>query len=378
MCRVDLRYGMNPNQPHAHLEPVGDRLPFEVKSGAPGFINVLDALNAWQLVREAAAATGQVAATSFKHVSPAGVAVDGEVPPFLLDVLRVKQQDLSPVASAYLRSRSSDPRASYGDFIAISDQVDESCALMIKKVVSDGVIAPSYSPEALEILAAKRKGSYLVLQADPDYRPPATETREVFGVRMVQDADITGLTVESELSDVVVGSVDDRAKLDLILGLIALKYTQSNSVAYSRGGQVIAIGAGQQSRIACTALAGEKLATWLWIQTERIREVAAAQKGQDRLNLLYALALGDAAGSGALINEALTDDERAAILDRATGIGFTSDGFLPFSDNVEEAHKYGVSTIAAPTGSVRDDIVFDRCTDLGISFVRTPRRYFHH
>lgn len=375
---MDLRYGMNPNQPHAHVEPTGDRLPFEVKSGSPGFINLLDALNAWQLVREAAAATGRVAATSFKHVSPAGVAIDGEVPPFLLDVLRVEQQELSPVASAYLRSRSSDPRASYGDFIAISGEVDESCALMIKKVVSDGVIAPGYTPEALEILAAKRKGSYLVLQADPEFEPPATETREVFGVRMVQDADITPLTIESELSDVVTGTVDDATRIDLILGLIALKYTQSNSVAYSRGGQVIAIGAGQQSRIACTALAGEKLATWLWIQQPRIREVAAAQKGQDRLNLLYALALGDAAGAGELVSEALTDDERAGILSATTGISFTSDGFLPFSDNVEEAHKYGVSTIAAPTGSVRDDVVFDRCSELGISFVRTPRRYFHH
>ncbi|SDS27315.1 phosphoribosylaminoimidazolecarboxamide formyltransferase [Microlunatus soli] len=375
---MDLRYGMNPNQPHARIEPVGDKLPFEVLSGSPGFINVLDALNAWQLVAEAAAATQKIAATSFKHVSPAGVAVEGEVPPFLLDVLRVQHADLSPAAAAYLRSRSSDPRASYGDFIAISGQVDESCAQLIKKVVSDGIIAPSYTPQALEILKAKRKGSYLVLQADPDYRSPATETREIFGVRLVQDADSTPLTIDSELSDVVTGSVDAAAKEDLILGLIALKYTQSNSVAYSRNGQVIAIGAGQQSRIACTQLAGEKLATWLWIQHERIREVAGAKKGQDRLNLLYALALGDAAGAGELIKDALTDDERAAILAEATGISFTSDGFLPFSDNVEEAHKYGVSTIAAPTGSVRDDVVFDRCQELDISFVRTPRRYFHH
>ncbi|WP_210414693.1 5-aminoimidazole-4-carboxamide ribonucleotide transformylase [Microlunatus elymi] len=375
---MDLRYGMNPNQPHARIEPVGDRLPFEVLSGAPGFINLLDALNSWQLVAEAAAATGQVAATSFKHVSPAGVAVDGDVPPFLLDVLRVDQDQLSPVASAYLRSRSSDPRASYGDFIAISGVVDESAAQLIKKVVSDGIIAAGYTPEAREILSSKRKGSYLVLQADPAYQPPATETREIFGVRLIQDADITPLTIESELGEVIVGSVDDAGKRDLILGLIALKYTQSNSVAYSRDGQVIAIGAGQQSRIACTALAGEKLATWLWIQHPRIREVAAAQKGQDRLNLLYALALGDAAGAGELIKDALTDDERQQILADTTGISFTSDGFLPFSDNVEEAHKYGVSTIAAPTGSVRDDAVFDRCRDLGISFVKTPRRYFHH
>lgn len=369
---------MNPNQSSARIEPVSDTLPFEVLSGSPGFINLLDALNAWQLVSEAAAATGQVAATSFKHVSPAGVAVDGAVPPFLLDVLRVEQDQLSPVASAYLRSRSSDPRASYGDFIAISGVVDVSAAQLIKKVVSDGIIAAGYTPEAREILSSKRKGSYLVLAADPDYRPPATETREIFGVRMIQDADITGLTIESELDEVIVGSVDDAAKRDLIIGLIALKYTQSNSVAYSRGGQVIAIGAGQQSRIACTALAGEKLATWLWIQHPRIREVAAAQKGQDRLNLLYALALGDPAGCGELINEALTDAERQQILADATGVSFTSDGFLPFSDNVEEAHKYGVSTIAAPTGSVRDDAVFDRCRDLGISFVKTPRRYFHH
>lgn len=369
---------MNPNQPHARIEPVGDRLPFEVVSGSPGFINLLDALNAWQLVREAAAATGRVAATSFKHVSPAGAAVDGPVPGFLLDVLRTSDDQLSPVASAYLRARSSDPRASYGDFIAISHEVDESCARMVKKVVSDGIVAPGYTPQAREILASKRDGKYLVLQADPGFEPPATETREIFGVRMIQDADITPLTVESELGNVVTGSADDTIRADLILGLIALKYTQSNSVAYSRAGQVIAIGAGQQSRIACTALAGEKLATWLWIQHERIRDVAAAQKGQDRLNLLYALALGDAAGAGELITEALSDEERAAILADTTGISFTSDGFLPFSDNVEEAHKYGVSAIAAPTGSVRDDAVFDRCKELGITFIGTPRRYFHH
>lgn len=375
---MDLRYGMNPNQPHARIEPVGDRLPFEVVSGSPGFINLLDALNAWQLVREAAAATGRVAATSFKHVSPAGAAVDGPVPGFLLDVLRTSDDQLSPVASAYLRARSSDPRASYGDFIAISHEVDESCARMVKKVVSDGIVAPGYTPQAREILASKRDGKYLVLQADPGFEPPATETREIFGVRMIQDADITPLTVESELGNVVTGSADDTIRADLILGLIALKYTQSNSVAYSRAGQVIAIGAGQQSRIACTALAGEKLATWLWIQHERIRDVAAAQKGQDRLNLLYALALGDAAGAGELITEALSEDERAAILADTTGISFTSDGFLPFSDNVEEAHKYGVSAIAAPTGSVRDDAVFDRCKELGITFIGTPRRYFHH
>ncbi|QGN33534.1 hypothetical protein [Microlunatus sp. Gsoil 973] len=375
---MDLRYGMNPNQPHARVEPVGDRLPFDVVSGSPGFINLLDALNAWQLVREAAAATGRVAATSFKHVSPAGVAVDGPVPGFLLDALRTSDDKLSPVAAAYLRSRSSDPRASYGDFIAVSGEVDESCALMVKKVVSDGIIAPGYTARAREILSAKRDGKYLVLQADPDFEPPATETREIFGVRMIQDADIAPLTIGSELGNVITGEVADDTRTDLILGLIALKYTQSNSVAYSRDGQVIAIGAGQQSRIACTALAGEKLATWLWIQHQRIRDVAAAQKGQDRLNLLYALALGDTAGTGDLISEALTDEERAGILAGTTGVSFTSDGFLPFSDNVEEAHKYGVSAIAAPTGSVRDDAVFDRCTELGISFVGTPRRYFHH
>jgi len=369
---------MNPNQSHARVEPVGDRLPFEVVSGSPGFINLLDALNAWQLVREAAAATGRVAATSFKHVSPAGVAVDGPVPGFLLDVLRTSDDKLSPVAAAYLRARSSDPRASYGDFIAISDVVDESCALMIKKVVSDGIIAPGYTAEARQILSAKRDGKYLVLRADAGFEPPATESREIFGVRMVQDADIQPLTVESELSDVITGEIDDATRADLVLGLIALKYTQSNSVAYSRAGQVIAIGAGQQSRIACTALAGEKLATWLWIQHQRIRDVAAGQKGQDRLNLLYALALGDPAGAGELISQALTDQERAAILSGTTGVSFTSDGFLPFSDNVEEAHKYGVSAIAAPTGSVRDDAVFHRCKELGITFVGTPRRYFHH
>jgi AICAR transformylase/IMP cyclohydrolase PurH len=375
---VDLRYGMNPNQRHARLEPVGNALPFEVIAGSPGYINVLDALNGWQLVREAAAATGRFAATSFKHVSPAGVAIDGIVPPYLLEVLRADQDQLSPAARAYLRARSCDPRASYGDFIAISGEVDESCALMIKKVVSDGVIAPAYTREAIDILTAKRKGSYLVLEVDPDFEPPVTEAREVFGVRMVQDADVVGLTIESELGEMITGDLTEAYARDLILGLISLKYTQSNSVVYARDGQVIAIGAGQQSRIACTALAGEKLATWLWVQHPRIREIAAGQRGQDRLNLLYALALGDAAGAGELIKDALTAGERAEILAAASDVCFASDGFLPFADNVEEAHKYGVSAIAAPTGSVRDDAIFERCRDLGISFARTPRRYFHH
>jgi AICAR transformylase/IMP cyclohydrolase PurH len=375
---VDLRYGMNPNQRHARLEPVGNALPFEVIAGSPGYINVLDALNGWQLVREAAAATGRFAATSFKHVSPAGVAIDGIVPPYLLEVLRADQDQLSPAARAYLRARSCDPRASYGDFIAISGEVDEPCALMIKKVVSDGVIAPAYTREAIDILTAKRKGSYLVLKVDPDFEPPVTEAREVFGVRMVQDADVVGLTIESELGEMITGDLTEASARDLILGLISLKYTQSNSVVYARDGQVIAIGAGQQSRIACTALAGEKLATWLWVQHPRIREIAAGQRGQDRLNLLYALALGDAAGAGELIKDALTAGERAEILAAASDVCFASDGFLPFADNVEEAHKYGVSAIAAPTGSVRDDAIFERCRDLGISFARTPRRYFHH
>lgn len=375
---MDLRYGTNPDQRHARIEPVGDQLPFTVIAGVPGFINVLDAVNAWQLVREAAAATGRIAAASFKHVSPAGVAVDCPVPEFLLEVLRTSSDDLSPAATAYLRARSADPRASYGDFIAISGVVDESCAQVIKKTVSDGIIAPGYTPEAAAILSTKRDRSYLILQADPDYQQPATEEREIFGVRMIQDADTAPLTIASELDNVVTATIDAAQQQDLILGLITVKYTQSNSVAYSRDGQVIAIGAGQQSRIACTALAGEKLATWLWIQHPRIRAVAADARGQDRLNLLYALALGDAVGAGELGPHVLTEEERRQALTEASGVSFTSDGFLPFADNVDEAAKYGVTAIAAPAGSVRDDVVVDRCRELGIAFAMTPRRYFHH
>lgn len=363
---MQLRYGMNPHQAPASATPVGRALPFEVLSGRPGYINLLDALNAWQLVRAASAATGEIAATSFKHVSPAGVALPGEVPAFMLDAYDVGGHDFSEAASAYFRARSSDPRSSFGDFIALSAEVDESAARLIRKVVSDGIIAPGFSPRALELLREKKKGAYLILQADPAYEPPAEESREVFGVRLTQARGDAPIDPGAELGEVVSGKLSSRARRDLLLGIATARFTQSNSVVYVRDGLVMGIGAGQQSRIDCTRLAGEKAVNWWLIQHPRVLASPTGAGSQTRINELYATA----AQLGA--------PERAEWLAAFTDLALVSDGYLPFEDNVLEASGRGVTAIAAPAGSIRDDAVTETCRKLEMTLVHTAHRYFHH
>lgn len=365
---MQLRYGMNPHRAPASVVPVGDALPYEVLSGRPGYINLLDALNSWQLVRAASAVTGEIAATSFKHVSPTGVAIPGDVPAFMLDAYEVAGSGLSEVATAYFRARSSDPRSSYGDFIAVSAEVDESAARLIRKVVSDGIIAPGYSPEALEILKEKKKGGYLILKADANYEPPTTESREVFGVRLTEARDNAPIISATELSETVAGKLTPATRRDLLLGIATVKFTQSNTIAYVRDGHVIGIGAGQQSRIDCTRLAGEKATNWRLIQHPRVlSSPAGANAGaQGRISELYGVAAE------------LTETERAEWLTEFSGLALVSDGYIPFEDNVLEAHSRGVSAIACPPGSIRDDAVAKACRKLGITLVYTAHRYFHH
>jgi len=378
-----LRYGVNPHQAVASYEAVGGRLPFEVVSGQPGYINLLDALNAWQLVREASLATGMVTAASFKHVSPAGVATSGEVPDFIRRTYRLPDADLTAPASAYLRARSSDPRSSYGDFIALSDPVDEATARVIKLVVSDGIIAPDYSPAALEVLQSKRRGSYLIIRSDPAYTPPRQESREVFGVRLTQTSDTEILDPEAELRDVIEGKLRDQWRLDLILGLVTVKYTQSNSVAFARSGQVIGIGAGQQSRIDCTRLAGAKTDNWWLVQHPRLaRELADDHDStaQDRINDLYSLAsgTGEVTTAAAAGVRPLTPAERVDWLRDLRDVCFASDGYIPFPDNIVEVSRHGAVAVAAPGGSIRDAEVREACRTHDICLVYTPHRYFHH
>lgn len=380
---MELRYGVNPHQTSASYGAAdGGGLPFEVVSGHPSYINLLDAINAWQLVREASLATNMVVAASFKHVSPAGVGTAGEVPEFIVRTYRLAGADLSDSASAYLRARSSDPRSSFGDFIAVSDLVDEPAADVIRRTVSDGIIAPGYSPSALEILRRKRRGMYLILRADPDYKPPPEESRDVFGVRLTQSSDLELLDPESELREVVEGQLDDSARLDLILGLVTMKYTQSNSVAFCRSGQVIGVGAGQQSRIDCTRLAGAKADTWWLLQHPRLAREFGAQgdSAQDRINDLFTLAtgIGQVTTAGAAQVAPLTASERSEWLAGMRGVSFVSDGYIPFADNVVEASRHGVAAIAAPGGSIRDADVRRACREHDICLVRTPHRYFHH
>jgi phosphoribosylaminoimidazolecarboxamide formyltransferase/IMP cyclohydrolase len=362
-------------------------MPIEVLSGTPGYINFLDAINAWQLVLEAREALGLPAAASFKHVSPAGAAVATELSEDLQRSYEVDAGALSQVATAYVRARGADPKCSFGDFAAISDVVDESTARVLKTAVSDGIIAPGYEPAALEILKAKKKGAFIVMQADPAFLPPARESRDLFGMRLTQDRNAVRLG-EAQLANVLSGSLTRQAKRDLILGLITLKYTQSNSVGYSIDGQMIGIGAGQQSRVDCTKLAGSKADVW---QLRRHPKVLGLRfkKGvgaQDRINYRVRYIEGDLVPSELLaLQEALdqpfeplTAEEKKAWLERVTGVSLTSDGFLPFRDNIDHAARHGVSFIAQPGGSTRDDECTDACNEYGIAMVHTGVRLFHH
>jgi AICAR transformylase/IMP cyclohydrolase PurH len=385
---VRLKYGCNPHQSFASIEALDPgRAPIRVLNGAPSFINFLDALNAWQLVREARVATGLAAAASFKHVSPAGAAVAAPLTPELARAYEVEGKELTPAALAYVRARGADPKCSFGDFAAISDVVDVATAEFLKGVVSDGVVAPGFAPRALEILKQKKNGAFIVIEADGAFAPPKRERRELFGMELVQDRN-DHLITEAELKDVVCGALTPEARRDLLLGLVAIKYTQSNSVGYALGGQMIGIGAGQQSRVDCTKLAGAKADLW-WLGTHPKVLGLRFKKGvkkQDRINWRVRYIEGDLtrfeqAALGDALEEpldALREDERREWIARMSGVSMVSDGFIPFRDNVDHASKHGVAFIAEPGGSTRDKEVEDACREYGITLVHTKLRLFHH
>ena len=392
MNELELKYGCNPNQKPSRIfmENGGD-LPIEVLNGKPGYINFMDAFNGWQLVKELKAATGMPAATSFKHVSPAGAAIGLPLSDTLKKIYWVDDLgELSPLASAYARARGADRMSSYGDFISLSDVCDVPTAKMIQREVSDGVIAPGYEPEALEILKSKRKGTYNIIKIDPDYVPEDIEHKQVFGITFEQGHN--SLVIDNEmLSNVVTENknIPDSAKKDLLIALITLKYTQSNSVAYACGGQAIGIGAGQQSRIHCTRLAGTKADNWYLRQCPKVMELQFIDsiKRADRDNAID-LYIGedymDVLADGAWQNifkvkpEIFAREEKRAWLDTMKGVSLGSDAFFPFGDNIERAHKSGVEYIAQPGGSIRDDNVVDTCNKYGIAMAFTGIRLFHH
>ncbi len=385
-----LKYGCNPNQIPAKIFMEEGELPLEVLNGRPGYINFMDALNGWQLVSELKTATGLPAATSFKHVSPAGAAVASELNDKVKKSCFVDGMELSPLATAYARARGADRMSSFGDFIALSDVCDEQTAAIINKEVSDGIIAPGYSPKALEVLKAKHKGVYNIIQIDPDYVPAAIERKQVFGITFEQGHNNIKLD-ESVLSNIVTKNknLPDSAKRDLLVALITLKYTQSNSVCYAHDGMAIGIGAGQQSRIHCTRLAGNKADNWWLRQSDRTLELPFLDtvRRMDRNNVIdlyigedYMDVLADGVWQTLFKVKppVFTREEKRAYLDTITGVSLGSDAFFPFADNIERAHRSGVSYIAQPGGSVRDDLVIEPCDKYGMVMVFNGIRLFHH
>ncbi|MDT3842969.1 MAG: phosphoribosylaminoimidazolecarboxamide formyltransferase [Bacillota bacterium] len=392
MNEIALKYGCNPNQkPSRIFMENGGELPVTVLSGRPGYINFLDALNGWQLVKELKEATGLPAATSFKHVSPAGAAVGLPLSDTLKKIYWVDDQgDLSPLACAYARARGADRMSSFGDFIALSDPCDAATAKLIKREVSDGVIAPGYEPEALEILKAKKNGNYNVIQIDSSYVPEAIERKQVFGVTFEQGRQ--DFHIGEELLENIVTKnkeIPDSAKTDMIISLIVLKYTQSNSVCYVKDGQAIGIGAGQQSRIHCTRLAGQKADNWWKRQSPQVLGLQFVDgiKRADRDNAID-LYIGDeyedvlADGAWEKIfkvkPEVFTKEEQRAWLDQLKDVTLGSDAFFPFGDNIERAHKSGVQYVAEPGGSIRDDHVIETADKYGMVIAFTGMRLFHH
>lgn len=390
MKELELKYGCNPNQKPARVFMENGDLPITVLNGRPGFINLLDALNGWQLVKELKEATGLQAATSFKHVSPAGAAVAVPLTDVLKQIYFTGDVEMTPMASAYARARGADRMSSYGDFIALSDECDKSTAQLIVKEVSDGIIAPSFSPEALELLKGKKKGSYAVIQIDPSYKPADLERKQVFGVTFEQGHN--NIVIDNScLTDIVTDNktMTESQKRDLIISLITLKYTQSNSVCYVKDGQAIGIGAGQQSRIHCTRLAGSKADNWWLRQCPKVLnlEFVDGIRRADRDNSID-LYIGedymDVLAEGAWQNifktkpEVFTTEEKKAWIAKNTGVAVGSDAFFPFGDNIERAHRSGASVIAQPGGSIRDDHVIATCNKYGIAMAFTKTRLFHH
>ena len=391
MKELELKYGCNPNQKPSRIYMNEGELPITVLNGKPGYINFLDAFNGWQLVSELKKATGLPAATSFKHVSPAGAAVGLPMDDVLKKIYWVDDLgELSPLACAYARARGADRMSSFGDFISLSDVCDVSTAKIIKREVSDGVIAPGYEPEALEILKAKKKGNYNVIQIDPDYVPAPIEHKEVFGITFEQGRN--ELKVDDELLANVVTEnkeIPELAKIDLIISLITLKYTQSNSVFFAKGGQAIGIGAGQQSRIHCTRLAGSKADNWYLRQCPKVLNLEFVDKigRADRDNAIdlyigedYMDVLADGAWEKIfkVKPEVFTREEKRAWLAGMQDVALGSDAFFPFGDNIERAHKSGVKYVAQPGGSIRDDNVIETCNKYGMAMAFTGIRLFHH
>ena len=393
MKELELKYGCNPNQKPSRIYMTEGELPIEVLNGRPGYINFLDAFNSWQLVKELKAATGLPAAASFKHVSPAGAAVGLPLDDTLKKVYFVDDinVELSPVACAYARARGADRMSSYGDFVALSDTCDKATALLIKREVSDGVIAPDYTPEALEILKDKRKGTYNVIKIDPDYVPEPIERKQVFGITFEQGRNEVKLDDPALFENIPTAnkSFTDEAKRDLIIALITLKYTQSNSVCYVKDGQAIGIGAGQQSRIHCTRLAGNKADIWWLRQHPKVMNLPFIDKIRraDRDNTIDVYISEDhddvlRDGTWQMFfkekPEVLTVEEKKEWIAKNTNVALGSDAFFPFGDNIERAHKSGVKFIAQAGGSVRDDNVIETCDKYGIAMAFTGVRLFHH
>ena len=388
---LELKYGCNPNQKPARIFMQEGELPIEVLNGRPGYINFLDALNGWQLVKELKEATGLPAATSFKHVSPAGAAIGLELDDTMKKIYFVDNLPLSPLANAYIRARGADRMSSYGDFIALSDVCDEATARFINREVSDGVIAPGYTDEALEILKNKRKGTYNVIKIDPEYRPAPIERKDVFGITFEQGRNEIKLNGDDLFANIPTQNKNfpESARRDLMIALITLKYTQSNSVCYVKDGQAIGIGAGQQSRIHCTRLAGNKADNWWLRQSPQVLGLQFVDgiRRADRDNAIdvyisdeYMDVLADGAWEQIFkVKPAVfTKEEKQAWLAKNTDVCLGSDAFFPFGDNIERAKKSGVAYIAQPGGSIRDDNVIETCNKYGIAMAFTGIRLFHH
>ncbi len=392
MKELELKYGCNPNQKPSRIYMENGELPIKVLSGKPGYINFLDAFNGWQLVKELKQATGLPAATSFKHVSPAGAAVGLPLTDIEKKIYWVDDMDMefTPLANAYARARGADRMSSFGDFISLSDVCDVATAKIIKREVSDGVIAPGYEPEALEILKQKKKGNYNIIEIDPNYVPAPIEHKEVFGISFEQGRN--ELKIDKDFFDNIVTEnkeIPESAKIDLAIAMITLKYTQSNSVCYAKGGQAIGIGAGQQSRIHCTRLAGQKADNWFLRQAPKVLDLQFVDGigRADRDNSIdlyigedYMDVLADGAWEKIfkVKPEMFTREEKRAWLDQMSDVALGSDAFFPFGDNIERAHKSGVKYVAEPGGSIRDDNVIDTCNKYNMAMCFTGIRLFHH
>lgn len=391
MNELALKYGCNPNQAKARIYMAeGQELPIEVLNGRPGYINFLDAFNSWQLVKELKEATGLPAAASFKHVSPAGAAVGLPMSETLKKIYYVDDLELSPLATAYARARGADRMSSYGDFVALSDVCDKETATMLAREVSDGVIAPGYTDEAMEILKTKRKGTYNVIKIDPNYVPRLTERKDVFGITFEQDRNEAKITEELFVNRPTVNKeIPAEAARDLMISMIVLKYTQSNSVCYVKDGQAIGIGAGQQSRVHCTRLAGNKADIWWLRQNPKVLALPFKEsiRRPDRDNTIdvyisddYEDVLADGVWENFFTEKPapLTREEKKAWLAELSGVALGSDAFFPFGDNIERAHRSGVEFIAQAGGSIRDDNVIETCDKYGIAMAFTGLRLFHH